>query len=145
MKKTVLVLLCIFWGASIGALLRAEIVFCFREYSFPLGILAANMLGSFLLGVYYNKKQDKYSCKTIFFATACLGSLTTFSTFIHDIFLIVLINSQKFLSLPPALQEYAAGHAFARLSFFHAFLNLCLNVMLCLLCVYFGKKQRFYA
>lgn len=143
MKKNILILLCLFWGASFGALARLEIVSAMRHTAFPLGILLANMLGSFLLGFYYSKKRENMYT-TIVFATACLGSLTTFSTFVHDIFLISLGRILPFVHASEPLRAYIAQHPFSELNLSHALLNLGLNIVLCLVCVYLGKKRIFF-
>ncbi len=143
MKNCTLIILCLFFGASAGALVRAEIVSAAGHTAFPLGILLANMLGSFLLGFYYSKKREN-SFITIFFATACLGSLTTFSTFIHDIFLIALGRALPYVHASAPLQAYVTQHPFSELDLSHALLNLGLNIVLCLVCVYLGKKRIFF-
>lgn len=146
MKKFFFIVLCLFSGASLGALLRFSLVSALDGFSFPLGILLANMSGSFLLGFYYSKKRE-HALFTLFFATAFLGSLTTFSTFIHDIFLIVLTHSFSYLMpyvrISDPVRTFLQNHAFSALEPYHAFLNLGLNIVLCLVCVYLGKKRGF--
>lgn len=143
MKKYLLLFLCLFFGAAAGALLRGQIVAACCGFAFPLGILLANMLGSFLLGLYYSTPHDKNSYQTICIATAFLGSLTTFSAFIHDIFLIGAAYAAPHAHFSPQFAAYLAGHPFSALHGLHALLNLFLNVVLCLVCVYLGKKRGF--
>lgn len=143
MKNIALLILCLFCGAALGALARTEIIALCRGIAFPLGVLLANMLGSFLIGLYYSKPRNKNSYTSIFFATAFLGSLTTFSAFIHDIFLIAFIDIRQFLTISPSFANYLNQHPFSNLNIFHAILNIALNIVLCLVCVYLGKKRGF--
>lgn len=143
MKNIALLIVCLFFGAALGGLARTEIIAFCSSFSFPLGVLLANMLGSFLIGLYYSTPKNKNSYASIFFATAFLGSLTTFSAFIHDIFLITVIHARQLLSFSPQFAEYLNQHPFSELNIFHAILNAVLNLVLCLVCVYLGKKRGF--
>ena len=63
-------------GAALGAPLRYLIDKFFRtKYVFPVGILIANIVGSFILGY----KQDNY------FVMGFCGAFTTWSAFMLDI------------------------------------------------------------
>jgi CrcB protein len=63
-------------GAAMGAPLRYLIDKYFRaKYVFPVGILIANVIGSFILG--YNN--------TNFFVMGFCGAFTTWSTFMLDV------------------------------------------------------------
>ena len=63
-------------GAALGAPLRYLIDKFFRtRYVFPVGILIANVVGSFILGY----KQDNY------FVMGFCGAFTTWSAFMLDI------------------------------------------------------------
>lgn len=63
-------------GAALGAPLRYLIDKFFRtKYVFPVGILIANVVGSFILGY----KQDNY------FVMGFCGAFTTWSAFMLDV------------------------------------------------------------
>lgn len=159
---------------------------------FPLGILSANVIGSFLLGVFLSfsniltekleqdkleqerEKEDKkyiersgnflslrkngsISIKTIhsFFVVGFLGSLTTFSTFTLDsikLMLPALLKTDFMQKLMLPEEFHTHFNVFdVSLSFYssdtlahHAcalgFLNIGINIIFCLLAVWFGGK-----
>jgi len=67
-------------GASLGAPIRFWIDNQLRpKYRFPLGILIVNISGSFVIGLYANHMN--------YFVVGFCGALTTWSTFIVDVFI----------------------------------------------------------
>ena len=76
-------------GGAIGALLRYGIAiatssFVTLENDFPLGTFIANMIGAFLMGLFYqtfNQSAGHSEPVRLFLTTGMLGALTTFSTF----------------------------------------------------------------
>ena len=67
-------------GAALGAPLRFWIDNKFRpQFKFPLGIFIVNILGSFIIGLYAHNMN--------YFVVGFCGALTTWSTFIVDVFL----------------------------------------------------------
>jgi CrcB protein len=67
-------------GAALGAPIRFWIDNKFRsKYMFPIGIFIANILGAFVIGLYANHMN--------YFVVGFCGALTTWSTFIVDVFL----------------------------------------------------------
>jgi CrcB protein len=78
--------LAISFGASLGACLRYLFALWFSPIfpTIPLGTLAANLLGGFLMGLTlgaFLQFQALSPDTRLFIATGFLGGLTTFSTF----------------------------------------------------------------
>jgi len=89
-------------GGFLGAIARAYIVHFSNKnlvYDFPIGILIANLLGSFIIGVlfaifaHYTVDDSLKS----FLTTGFLGALTTYSTFAIESFF--LLQTSIFLGL----------------------------------------------
>jgi CrcB protein len=77
-------------GASIGALLRWLLAGRFNPAypHLPLGTLAANLIGGYLVGVavaYFAQRPDLPAEVRLFVITGFLGGLTTFSTFSAEV------------------------------------------------------------
>lgn len=77
-------------GASIGALLRWVLAVRFNPVvpTLPLGTLAANLVGGYLVGVaiaYFAVRPDIAPEVRLFVITGFLGGLTTFSTFSAEV------------------------------------------------------------
>ena len=68
-------------GAAIGAPARFWIDNFFRpKYVFPVGIMVANIVGSFAIGLLVNASKSL----TALFAIGFCGAFTTWSTFVLD-------------------------------------------------------------
>jgi len=86
--------LLIFLGGGLGALSRwglssgiEKITLKTSLHKFPLGILACNLLGCFLIGCvfgYFGQKNPAWAFPLL--VTGFLGGFTTFSTFSRDTF-----------------------------------------------------------
>jgi CrcB protein len=77
-------------GASLGALLRWVLANQFNPLfpALPLGTLAANLLGGYLVGVavaYFAQAPGLPPQVRLFVVTGFLGGLTTFSTFSAEV------------------------------------------------------------
>lgn len=73
-------------GAALGAPFRYWLDNLFRpKYKFPLGILFANLFGSFLIGLIAEGALTNLE----FLLLGFCGALTTWSTFVLDIYLNV--------------------------------------------------------
>ena len=71
-------------GAAIGAPARFAIDQYIRRYTNkPYGIFLVNVLGSFVIGLTFNKPESTYDLLAVGFA----GAFTTWSTFMLDIYL----------------------------------------------------------
>ncbi len=109
-------------GAALGGALRywmADFVQKYLPISFPYGTLTVNVVGSFILGIIIfvvdSRQIINYQTK-IFLTIGFCGGFTTFSTFSLE-----TINLLRH-------SEY-----------FYAFLNIMLNVILCLSAVYIAS------
>ena len=88
-------------GAAIGAWLRWGLSLWLntRNASVPLGTLAANLIGGFLVGLavaYFSKHTDLSPAWRLFAVTGFLGGLTTFSTYSAEV--VTLFERGDFLS-----------------------------------------------
>ncbi|MET0332486.1 MAG: fluoride efflux transporter CrcB [Dyella sp.] len=89
-----LILLSIVTGASLGALLRFGLAEAFNHIwpNLPLGTLAANLLGAFIMGLTlasFLAMPNLPIAWRLFLTTGFLGGLTTFSTFSAEAFLLL--------------------------------------------------------
>ena len=108
-------------GGAGGAMLRywmSGVVQGLGGASFPWGTLAVNVLGSLILGIFMQLSTERFLFSQgtrLLLTTGFCGSLTTFSTFSYETWM--LVESHQW----PA----AAG-------------NVILNVLVCLAAVYLG-------
>jgi fluoride exporter len=71
-------------GAAVGAPVRFSIdQYISRYTSKPYGIFLVNVIGSFIVGLTFTKTDHMHDLFAIGFA----GAFTTWSTFMHDIYL----------------------------------------------------------
>lgn len=71
-------------GAALGAPARFLIDARFRKFTdAPLGIFVINVLGSFFIGLTVGQTQHNHD----FFAIGFIGTFTTWSTFMLDLYL----------------------------------------------------------
>lgn len=85
-----LAFLAIFFGAGIGALLRAgfNVLTVSAGSVIPLGTLLANLLGAYLVGIavaFFGSNPNVSSEWKLFVITGFLGGLTTFSSFSAEV------------------------------------------------------------
>ena len=88
-------------GAAVGAWLRWGLSLWLnaRNASVPLGTLAANLIGGFLVGLavaYFSKHPELSPAWQLFVITGFLGGLTTFSTYSAEV--VTLFERGDFLS-----------------------------------------------
>jgi CrcB protein len=87
-------------GGSIGAVLRhGMFLFVQRFYgdAFPVGTLAVNLLGSFLIGFIWCLFDEAHWSHEwrLFVFTGLLGSFTTFSTFTRETYQLFKVGDWK--------------------------------------------------
>jgi len=106
-------------GGFLGAIARFLISGFVQKLipaSFPVGTLAVNLLGSFLIGflaLYFEEViAPQYRAMVV---TGFLGALTTFSTFSYETAMLIIEGA-----------------------YFRALLNAFLNVSLCILATFLG-------
>ncbi len=111
-----MILIWIALGGGVGSVLRYLVytrIDQIHEYSFPLGILITNVIGSFLMGLMAWTLTSNVSISDEHRAAilvGLLGGFTTFSTFSHD-----------------TLQHFMQGEYLA------VVLNIVLSVVLCII------------
>ena len=83
-------LLVVFVGGGLGSLMRYGVQFILHERLlntlFPWGTLGVNLLGSFLIGLFYawSVRFNMSEEMRLFLATGLCGGFTTFSTFSYE-------------------------------------------------------------
>jgi CrcB protein len=108
-------------GGALGAVMRYWVssgVYNLLGRDFPYGTLVVNVLGSFLMGVFYVYLIERLADTSILRAAlmiGLLGAFTTFSTF--SIETLQLIENGEFVKM---------------------FLNIMLSVMMCMFAVWVG-------
>lgn len=83
-------LICVFIGGGAGSVLRYLVSLCWRQLAvacaFPWPTLLVNVLGCFLIGVFY-QQSDRWGLSPevrLLLTTGFCGGLTTFSTFSYE-------------------------------------------------------------
>ena len=107
------------FGGAIGALLRvviSESLYKVSFFSIPLGIISVNIIGCFLVGIFYDSLSDKFH---VFIVLGFLGAFTTFSAFSRET--LELLNKGEIVL---------------------AFLYVLISVLLCLLSTWIGILAR---
>ncbi|AJC84597.1 fluoride efflux transporter CrcB [Campylobacter peloridis] len=113
-------ILAIGFGGFLGAITRVLTSNFFNKiipHDFPYGTLIVNIIGSFLMGLFFsyaNSKGVNLLSKSII-STGFLSAFTTFSTFSYENLLFLQSGD-----------------------YFHFFINVISNIALCLLAVWLG-------
>jgi CrcB protein len=99
-------------GASVGALLRWVLAGRFNPLhpTLPLGTLAANLLGGYLIGIaiaYFSDRPDLPPEYRLFVVTGFLGGLTTFSTYSAEV--VMLMHEARVLAAFAVALVHLAG------------------------------------
>ena len=106
-------------GASIGALLRWLLASRFNHVfpALPLGTLAANLIGGYLIGIavaFFANHPELSPQARLFVVTGFLGGLTTFSTFSAEV-VTQLQQGQTSWALATALAHLLGSFALTAL------------------------------
>ena len=114
-------ILAIGFGGFLGAISRAYLNGLANKnipHDLPFGTLSVNLIGSFILGIFFAYSQNSNSISpTIksFVSTGFLGALTTYSTFAYETFFLLnsgsifLAFSNAFLNLFGTIVAAGAG------------------------------------
>ena len=102
-------IIAIFFGAGLGALLRALFNVLAESFSssIPIGTLIANLLGAYLVGIalaYFIDQPTISPQWRLFIITGFLGGLTTFSSFSAEV-VQLMQRDQLLLALGLALMH----------------------------------------
>ena len=110
MSAIAILSICI--GAIAGALLRFWLGISLNGIfpTLPLGTLAANLIGGFIMGIFMAVSKDHGfvpEAARLAIATGFLGSLTTFSTFSAET--VTLISHQQYFWTGAIVLGHVAG------------------------------------
>ena len=99
-------------GAALGAWLRWWLGIAFNAVmpTLPLGTLAANLIGGYLIGVtveFFVQHSGLIAELRLFIITGFLGGLTTFSTFSAEA--VTLLSRQQFAWAAAHIGSHLAG------------------------------------
>ena len=111
--------LWVFVGGGVGSVVRYGITLLTQYLNwqkFPYNTLIVNILGAFLIGLFFGMNQEPATKNKLIIVTGFLGGFTTFSAFSYETFVL------------------------AQKSVFLAILNVLANVCLTLLLVWAGYK-----
>lgn len=105
-------LLLVFVGGGLGAVSRFLVTTALagKLGNFPLGTLAANVLGSLLMGLVIGILAGRADSVRLFVAVGFLGGFTTFSSFSAET-LALIQNGQIFSATANVVVSVAAGLA----------------------------------
>jgi CrcB protein len=112
--------LWVFLGGGLGSVLRYLTILgvgrCLPKAAFPWGVFAANIVGSFILGLLFTVPalKERPSGIWLFFGTGMLGGYTTFSTLANDSW-IHFSSDRPGLALANAAGSIVCGFAAAAL------------------------------
>ena len=95
-------LILVFFGGGVGSLIRYLITKYSNKnlISFPIGTSISNLVGCFIIGLliaYYDKNDIPRKDIFLFISIGLCGGLTTFSTFMLDVFYMLKNENIQYL------------------------------------------------
>ncbi|ADC89925.1 CrcB protein [Thermocrinis albus DSM 14484] len=90
------IVIAVLVGGAVGSLMRYVVAKTFQEWAgieFPVGTLVVNLVGSFLIGLFYSWLVEGLAVPPqvrALLITGFLGGLTTFSTFSYESFYMLM-------------------------------------------------------
>ena len=97
-------LILVFFGGGIGSSIRFIVTKYFNKnlISFPIGTSISNLVGCFIIGLliaYYDRNDIPKKDVFLFISVGFCGGLTTFSTFMLDIF--EMLKNENYQNIIP--------------------------------------------
>ena len=87
----------VFVGGAVGAMLREFLMLIVPHLAdnFPLDILAANLVATFLLGLFaaLHRRQIVSDSVNMLIGTGIMGGLSTFSSFVYGVFVLMTTST----------------------------------------------------
>ena len=87
----------VFVGGAVGAMLRELLMLIVPRLAdnFPLDILAANLVATFLLGLFtaLHRRQIVSDSVNMLIGTGIMGGLSTFSSFVYGAFVLMTTST----------------------------------------------------
>lgn len=87
----------VFVGGAVGAMLRELLMLIVPRLAdnFPLDILAANLVATFLLGLFtaLHRRQIVSDSVNMLIGTGIMGGLSTFSSFVYGVFVLMTTST----------------------------------------------------
>ena len=116
-------LILVFFGGGIGSSIRFIVTKYFNKnlISFPIGTSISNLVGCFIIGsliAYYDRNSIPKKDIFLFISVGFCGGLTTFSTFLLDIF--EMLKNENYQNIIP----------YFSVNFFLGFISIALGFLI---------------
>ena len=116
-------LILVFFGGGIGSSIRYIVTKYFNKnlISFPIGTSVSNLVGCFIIGLliaYYDRNDIPKKDIFLFISVGICGGLTTFSTFMLDIF--YMFKNENFQNI----------YTYFSINFILGFFFICLGFLI---------------